>query len=364
MVGGLLIRLGEHQRFFPFPLRPDLRAGKPLLVSDRPGHRLARRGRIGEDFLLPRARCERLPLLDPQRLEHPHHDPIALVDRLLIDDPRQFLPVGKPAGLRAAPCSPGGGNMARGTRVVALCIGIHPQPFDERSGLGRIGVKDTVGREDIHRRGAEYEVTVGLHLGVVGAEDQILPPSSLVGAGLPGIGDRSLPEVGAAPCRRPGRDLEDERPRFLQIREGHDVGGSGVGGEEAELVLEREVVDIVELPCAELRRMLALPLHHRHQGEGPEIGLAGPLEVEVVEELLDGGRGGIAMIELECAEPRCHAAGGGEMSVRCQGSVLVESHGDRAGASRGPGWPGRGDRLEKVYVPPLGSLHPSASLAG
>ena len=126
MVGGLLIRLGEHQGFFPRPIPPDLGAGKPLLIRDRPGHRLARCGRVGEDFLLPRARRKRLPLLDPQRLEHPHHDPVALVDRLFVDDPRQFFPIAEPAGLRAAPWPAGGGKMARGARVLALGIGINP----------------------------------------------------------------------------------------------------------------------------------------------------------------------------------------------------------------------------------------------
>lgn len=74
-------------------------------------------------------------------------------------------------------------------------------------------------------------------------------------------------------------------------------------------------------------------------------GLAGPLDVEIVEELLDGGRSWIAMIELECAEPRCHAACGGEMSVRCQGSVpdkvtviVPGRHGALAGQAAESGW--------------------------
>ena len=309
---GFLIGLLEKQRDLPVSTRPDFRTLEPLLVGDGAGHHLTGLRGVDENLLLPFGRGERLALLDAQRLEHPHHHPVALVDRFLLDDLREALPVGEAAWLFAAPWATRRRDVTGWGWVFALAVGIDLQSVDERLGFGRIGIEHAVGGPDVHRGRTEDSVALRLHVRVIGAEDQILSTRALIGAGLAGIGDGPLPEIGEAARRRAGGHLEHQRPGLLQIGKRHDVGRRGIGREEAELVLKGEVVDVVELAGAELGEVLALPLLHRHQRQGPEVGLAGPLKVDVVEDFRDGGIGGVAVLQFQRAEPRCDASGGGE----------------------------------------------------
>jgi hypothetical protein len=60
-------------------------------------------GRVDENPLLPVRRGERPALLYAQRLEHAHHHPVAVMDRLLLNDLGQSFPIGEAAWLFAAP---------------------------------------------------------------------------------------------------------------------------------------------------------------------------------------------------------------------------------------------------------------------
>ncbi|MFN6191276.1 MAG: hypothetical protein ACK54F_03785 [Planctomycetia bacterium] len=101
------------------------------------------------------------------------------------------------------------------------------------------------------------------------------------------------------------------------------------GREEAELVLKREIVDVVEFAGSEPGEVLVLPLLHRHDRQGPEVGLAAPLEVDVIEDFRDGGIGGVAGLQLERAKPGCDASVGGQELCMCRGD---RQHGEDQGA--------------------------------
>ena len=309
---GFLIGLLEKQRDLPVSTRPDFRTLEPLLVGDGAGHHFTGLRGIDQNLLLPLVWGERFALLDAQRLEHPHHHPVTLVDRFLLNDLREPLPVGEAAWLFAAPRAARRRDVSGRGWVFSLAVGIDLQSVDEQPGFGRIGIEHTVGGKDVDRWRTKDEIPLRRHVRVVGAENEILSTRALVGAGLAGIGDGPLPEIGEAARRGAGRHFEDQRAGFLQVGKRHDVGRRGVGREEAELVLKGEVVDIVELAGAKLGEMLALPLLHRHQRKGPEVGLAAPLKVDVVEDFRDGGIGRVAVLQFERAEPRCDASGGGE----------------------------------------------------
>ncbi|MBM3953863.1 MAG: hypothetical protein FJ309_04495 [Planctomycetes bacterium] len=147
-----MVGLGEKQGDLPVPARPDFRPFEPLAVGDRPGHHLAGPGGVDEDLLLPLGRRERLALLDAQRLEHSHHHPVALVDRFLLDDLRETLPIREAARLFAAPPAPRRRYVTGRGVAVALAVGIDPQAVDELPGSGRIGIEHAVGRPDVHGR--------------------------------------------------------------------------------------------------------------------------------------------------------------------------------------------------------------------
>ena len=232
------------------------------------------------------------------------------MDGFFLDDLRQAFPVGEATRLFAAPRATRRRNVTGWGWVFTLAVGIDFQPLDELLGFGWIGVERTVGRPDVHRGRTEDVIPFRFQLRVVGAEDQIPATRALVGAGLAGIGDGPLPEIGEAARRGAGGNLEHQRTGFLQVGKRHDVWRRGIGREEAELVLEGEVVDVVEFSGTEPGEVLTLPLLHRHERQGPEVGLARPLVIDVVEDLHDGGIGGIAVLQFERAEPGCKSCHG------------------------------------------------------
>ena len=176
-----------------------------------------------------------------------------------------------------------------------------------------IGIQRAVGGPDVHRWRAEDIVAFGADVRIIGAEDEVFAALAFVGSGLAGVGDRALPEIGEAAGGGACGDFEHQRAGFLHVGKRHDVGRGGVGGEKAEFVLEGEVIDIVEIACAELGDVFLLPLLHDHDGKGPEVGLAGALVVDLVEHFCGGLFGRIAVFEFEFSGACVDRAGGGQL---------------------------------------------------
>jgi hypothetical protein len=45
---------------------------------------------------------------------------------------------------------------------------------------------------------------------------------------------------------------------------------------------EGQIIDVIEIPRAELGALLLLPLMHGHERQGPQVGLASALEIDVI----------------------------------------------------------------------------------
>ena len=216
--------------------------------------------------------------------------------------------------------------MARGRWVVALAVGVDAQGINKRFGFQGIGIERAVGGPDVHRWRAEDIVAFGADVRIIWAKDEIFAALTFVGAGLAGVGDRALPEIDKAAGGGACGDFEHERAGFLHVGKRHDVRGRGVGGEEAEFILEGEVVDIVEITCAELGGVLLLPLLHGHDRESPEVGLAGALVVDFVEHPGRRVLSRVAVFEFEFAGACVDRAGGRQF--------LRERAGERDGSKK------------------------------
>ena len=209
--------------------------------------------------------------------------------------------------------------MASRRRVVALAVRIDPQAGNGRLGLCRVRIQRAMSRPDVYCGRAHDVVTLRLHVGIVRAEHEVFAACALVRTGLPGIRERALPEVHDTAGHRAGRDFHHEWARVLHVWKRHDVRGRGVGRQQPELVLERQVIHVIEISRAEFVALFALPLHHRDERQPPQVRLAGALEIDVVVKLLDRGFGREAVIELELSEARIDRAGGRQLLRPCGG---------------------------------------------
>ena len=214
----------------------------------------------------------------------------------------------------------------RAARHTDRFAGHRPRPAPA-PGRRRVGVERAVGEPDVRRRGADDVVAVGVHVRMPGAEDEVFPAPASIGAGLPRISERPLPEIGDAAGRRPGGHLHHEWSRFLHRRKGHDVGRGGIGGEQPELVGERDVVDVVEVAGAEGVAMLPLPFSHRRDRQRPEISLTSPLEVDGVVDAGHRRRGGVATLEFDPAGSRIERPIGGQKLRRAGRTYATSLHG-------------------------------------
>ena len=61
------------------------RTGKALVEGVRLGHPLADLGALGQQLALPRVRLELFAAFDPQRPEHRHEEPVAVIHRFAAD---------------------------------------------------------------------------------------------------------------------------------------------------------------------------------------------------------------------------------------------------------------------------------------
>ena len=148
------------------------------------------------------------------------------------------------------------------------------------------------------------------HLGPAGGKDQVLAAGALVGSGLAQIGDRLLPDVEHAAGGEPGRHLHHQRPLGGQIPEAEGVEGGDVGGEHPRLVLEGAIEQHVAIAHAHGFGLGVVEGLEAHRRQGPEVGLGGALQIEFVVELLGGGLGGVAVLQLQGAQAGGHAGGG------------------------------------------------------
>src|SRR5215471_11385821 len=165
---------------------PDGRAGEAFGVAIGARHQLANVRGPFEDRLLPRVGIERLTLLDAERDERCQRDAVALHRRLLVDDARDDLPVMQSAWLLARPFASLRPDVLRNVlRVVALGVRIVADLPQEGRGLRLVGIEAALAGPDIVGRRAEDIITLGLQVGIVGAEDEELAALRLLRPSAP-----------------------------------------------------------------------------------------------------------------------------------------------------------------------------------
>jgi hypothetical protein len=76
-----------------------------------------------------------------------------------------------------------------------------------------------------------------------------------------------------------------------------------LGGEHPRLVLQGLIEHHIAVAGAEGLGLGVVERLETHGRQSPEIGLAGPLEVELVVEPLGRGLAGVAVLQLQCPEP-------------------------------------------------------------
>ena len=123
--------------------------------------------------------------------------------------------------------------------------------------------------------------------------------------GVVRIGQRFLPRV-AQPAAHIWRHIEDQRSG-AQVGKDDVIRCGRVGRENPEPVVIGQDLSNFAIPRPE-RRLTTLPLRKRDSGDGPEIRLAGALEVSLVVQRLDGFFRRISRGEVVCkrqlADPR------------------------------------------------------------
>jgi hypothetical protein len=113
-------------------------------------------------------------------------------------------------------------------------------------------------------------------------ENEIFAALAFVRPELTRVSYRPLPEIKEAAGERAWRKFKNQGSTFRKIGKRLRVRRGRVGGEDAEFVLEIDVVDIAEVARAERFARPALSLRHRHVRQGPNVSLGGALEVECV----------------------------------------------------------------------------------
>ena len=327
-VGRRLLRCFlEEERNLPLLVRPHFRAFEAFVVTDGPRHDLAGQRGVGEQSFLPLVGLEGLALFDAERLEHAEHDAVALEHGFFVDDFGQALPVGHSARLFPAPLAAIRRNVPRGRRIFPPAVGINAQCGDRRLRFLRIGIERTMAGPDVHRRRLDNVVALGLDRFVTGAEHEVFPAGAFVGSGLTAIGERPLPEVDDSARHRARRNFDDQRSGFLHVGKGHDIGSRGVGREQAEFVAESQIIDVIQIPRAELGALLLLPLVHGHEGQGPQVGLASALEIDVIVNFFHCLARRISVFQFEFSQTRIHGAGSGKLLRE----AAADQHGEQNG---------------------------------
>ena len=136
----------------------------------------------------------------------------------------------------------------------------------------------------------------------------------------------------------PARILDHERP-VLQARELQDVGGGQVSRHDAPLLLERvEDDEVVGTLHAEGLALAEAPSGHADDRMAPDVGLARPLEVHLVEQPPGGVVVEVAVTQHDVpdrgVDELIALKGGGFERIRAHGHLQELGERSRARAVR------------------------------
>src|SRR5260370_22415549 len=101
-----------------------------------------------EDSRLTGVRCERLALLDAERLEHGDEEAVAFLHRVVVDDVRQQLPVREALRFNRIDVLARGWNYPVGLGIVALAIRIDACFLEEFGCSGDVAVYHKTAKEE------------------------------------------------------------------------------------------------------------------------------------------------------------------------------------------------------------------------
>jgi len=122
---------------------------------------------------------------------------------------------------------------------------------------------------------------------MAGWDDHVFAAAAVVRAHLAQDAALALPEVRDAAGAGAGGQLDDQRPGLAEVEEVQGVRRGRIRRDQSEPIAVAHVVREVRARCAEDLVVLRAPLRIGHQRQRPQVGLAGHLVVELIEDESD-----------------------------------------------------------------------------
>jgi hypothetical protein len=240
----------------------------------------------------------------------------------------QSLPEGHPAR-RPEEVFGGGLRIEILGWVGAVFVGVGSKLRLKRSRFLRIGFKHSNADEDVVRGGLDDSVATRLLTFVTRRSDQVLGTLAFVRSSQANIRNRPLPEIIDHPCRLADRNVDDEGSGACEVHGSNNVRRSGVGGENAELLLQGGRLQQLSLSDLEDIFGVVLEVPEGRQRNSPQIGLRGTEKIHAVQNRLHRLLGRILILEFQLANARLDFALEGLVRLR-----QIERVGIRFGVCR------------------------------
>jgi hypothetical protein len=138
-------------------------------------------------------------------------------------------------------------------------------------------------------RGARGDARLGGHQAVWRGQERAFSLPTCIGTDNTEVSKDALPHIHDHPCYQAGRDLCDEGTAFLDVCHRADVRRREVRRENAELFLEIQIGHQLAVLRLEDVAVREPPFIYADRREAPEVCLAGPLEIDLVIELVYRG---------------------------------------------------------------------------